>query len=73
MTAHRSCAVDVGSVEWLVNFIRNLKCTVCLVSHDYDFNSEVLTDVIHICDGKPPSLIMQRAPAIPRPPFTLRL
>jgi len=29
--------LDTGAVEWLSTYIRNLKCTVCLVSHDYDF------------------------------------
>lgn len=29
--------MDVSSVDWLSSYIRNLKCTVCLVSHDYDF------------------------------------
>lgn len=33
--------LDVGAVEWLINYIRGLKCTVCLVSHDYDFLSDV--------------------------------
>ena len=38
--------LDVGAVEWLTNYIRGLKCTVCLVSHDYDFLSDVrLTSV----------------------------
>ncbi len=29
--------LDVGAIEWLSDYINNLKCTVCLVSHDYDF------------------------------------
>ena len=33
--------LDTGAVEWLTNYIRGLKCTVCLVSHDYDFLSDV--------------------------------
>ena len=44
--------LDTGAVEWLASYIRSLKCTVCLVSHDYDFLELVLTDVVHICDGK---------------------
>ena len=44
--------LDTGAIEWLVNYIRGLKCTVCLVSHDYDFLADVLTDVIHINDSK---------------------
>jgi elongation factor 3 len=44
--------LDVAAVEWLANYVNNLKCTVCLVSHDYDFLELVLTDVIHIADQK---------------------
>lgn len=39
-------------MEWLANYVNSLKCTVCLVSHDYDFLDLVLTDVIHIADQK---------------------
>lgn len=44
--------LDVAAVEWLANYVNNLKCTVCLVSHDYEFLDLVLTDVIHIADQK---------------------
>ena len=39
-------------MEWLANYVNSLKCTVCLVSHDYEFLDLVLTDVIHIADQK---------------------
>lgn len=42
----------MGAVEWLCQYIRSLKCTVCVVSHDYEFLDEILTDCIHICDSK---------------------
>jgi elongation factor 3 len=44
--------LDVAAVEWLANYVNSLKCTVCLVSHDYEFLDLVLTDVIHIADQK---------------------
>jgi len=43
--------LDTGAIQWLINHLRSLtNTTICLVSHDYDFLGEVLTNVIHICD-----------------------
>jgi elongation factor 3 len=43
--------LDTGAIAWLVSYLKSLtKTTICLVSHDYDFLAEVLTDVIHLHD-----------------------
>ena len=43
--------LDTGAIAWLSTTSRALtKTTICLVSHDYDFLADVLTDVIHLHD-----------------------
>lgn len=43
--------LDTGAIAWLTGYLKSLtKTTICLVSHDYDFLADVLTDVIHIHD-----------------------
>ena len=43
--------LDTGAIAWLSNYLKSLtKTTICLVSHDYDFLADVLTDVIHLHD-----------------------
>ena len=43
--------LDTAAVAWLTAYLRSLtNTTICLVSHDYDFLSDVLTDVIHLHD-----------------------
>jgi len=44
--------LDKASVKWLQDKLCALAATVFVVSHDYDFLSEVLTNVVHIADGK---------------------
>eukprot|EP00976_Prorocentrum_cordatum_P090233 1188036-Prorocentrum_minimum.AAC.5 len=44
--------LDKQAVAWLAEKINSLKSTVFLVSHDYDFLSLVLTNVVHIADNK---------------------
>lgn len=40
--------LDVGAVEWLANHLNSLKhTTVLVVSHDYDFLTDVATDIVH--------------------------
>ena len=59
--------LDHMAVEWLVKYIQGLrgKITTCVVSHDYDFNAQVLTDVCHMCDQK----IEYHGGAPPTPPL----
>eukprot|EP01052_Picozoa_sp_SAG31_P032015 SAG31_NODE_3464_length_4244_cov_3.817370_3_plen_607_part_00 len=42
--------LDHLAVKWLQDYIIGLrgKVTLCVVSHDYNFNTEVLTDVVHM-------------------------
>ena len=43
--------LDTAAIAWLSNYLKSLtKTTICLVSHDYDFLADVLTDVIHLHD-----------------------
>ena len=43
--------LDTAAVAWLTAYLKSLtNTTICLVSHDYDFLSDVLTDVIHLHD-----------------------
>jgi len=43
--------LDTSAIAWLVEYLKSLKnTTICLVSHDYDFLSEVLSDVIHLSE-----------------------
>ena len=43
--------LDTGAIAWLTNYLKSLtNTTICLVSHDYDFLADVLTDVIHLHD-----------------------
>ena len=43
--------LDVGAIAWLTRYLKSLtRTTICLVSHDYDFLADVLTDVIHLHD-----------------------
>ena len=43
--------LDVGAVEWLANHLNGLKhTTVLVVSHDYDFLTDVATDIVHFED-----------------------
>jgi len=45
--------LDVASIAWLAEYVTSLsQCTVMLVSHDQQFMSKVVTDVIHIHDRK---------------------
>eukprot|EP01051_Picozoa_sp_SAG22_P016862 SAG22_NODE_2479_length_2529_cov_1.348560_2_plen_127_part_01 len=42
--------LDHLAVKWLTEYIVSLrgKITLCVVSHDYEFNADVLTDVVHM-------------------------
>ena len=42
--------LDSASVKWLGEYLTHLKSTVVIVSHDYDFLNEVITDVVHLTD-----------------------
>ena len=44
--------LDHLAVKWLTDYVIGLrgKITLCLVSHDYEFNTNVLTDVVHMID-----------------------
>ena len=43
--------LDADAIAWLIDYLKSLTgTTICLVSHDYDFLSEVLSDVIHISE-----------------------
>ena len=43
--------LDTAAIAWLSNYLKSLtNTTICLVSHDYDFLADVLTDVIHLHD-----------------------
>ena len=43
--------LDTAAVAWLTAYLKSLtNTTICLVSHDYDFLADVLTDVIHLHD-----------------------
>jgi ATPase subunit of ABC transporter with duplicated ATPase domains len=43
--------LDVGAVEWLAAHLNSLKhTTVLVVSHDYDFLTDVATDIVHFED-----------------------
>ncbi len=43
--------LDVASVAWLGEYLKTLSdTTVVIVSHDYDFLNNVITDVVHFCD-----------------------
>ena len=43
--------LDTAAIAWLSAYLKSLtKTTICLVSHDYDFLADVLTDVIHLHD-----------------------
>ena len=43
--------LDTSAIAWLVEYLKSLtNTTICLVSHDYDFLSEVLSDVIHLSE-----------------------
>ena len=44
--------LDHKAVQWLTDYIVSLrgKITVGLVSHEYSFLGDVLTDVVHMCD-----------------------
>ena len=43
--------LDTSAIAWLTNYLKSLtNTTICLVSHDYDFLAEVLTDVIHLSE-----------------------
>ena len=43
--------LDTSAIAWLTNYLKSLKnTTICLVSHDYDFLADVLTDVIHLSE-----------------------
>jgi len=46
--------LDHASVQWLAEYVKGVtgKCTVLLVSHDYDFLQDVLTDVVHIAEQR---------------------
>lgn len=47
--------VDVSGVEWLANYLKSLEgsgVTCVIVSHDYDFLTEVATDILHIHDQR---------------------
>jgi elongation factor 3 len=43
--------LDVASVAWLGEYLKTLKdTTTVIVSHDYEFLNNVISDVIHFCD-----------------------
>ena len=43
--------LDVGAVEWLASHLNSLRnTTVLVVSHDYDFLTEVATNIVHFED-----------------------
>ena len=43
--------LDTAAIAWLSTYLKSLtRTTICLVSHDYDFLADVLTDVIHLHD-----------------------
>ena len=43
--------LDVGAVEWLATHLTSLQnTTVLVVSHDYDFLSQVATNIVHFED-----------------------
>jgi len=43
--------LDTNAVAWLVEYLKSLtNTTICVVSHDYEFLSEVLSDVIHLSE-----------------------
>lgn len=43
--------LDTSAIAWLTNYLKSLtNTTICLVSHDYDFLADVLTDVIHLSE-----------------------
>lgn len=43
--------LDVGAVEWLASHLNSLThTTVLVVSHDYDFLTDVATDIVHFED-----------------------
>ena len=43
--------LDVASVAWLAQYLRTLTdTTVVIVSHDYEFLNNVITDVVHFVD-----------------------
>ena len=43
--------LDTSAIAWLSNYLKSLtNTTICLVSHDYDFLADVLTDVIHLSE-----------------------
>lgn len=43
--------LDVAAVAWLTEYLQQLDTTVILVSHDYDFLSDVATDIIFFNNG----------------------
>ena len=43
--------LDTQRHRWLSNYLKSLtNTTICLVSHDYDFLADKLTDVIHLSE-----------------------
>jgi len=42
--------LDTAAVEWLTQYVLNMRgtTTVCVVSHQYSFLADVLTDVVHM-------------------------
>ena len=45
--------LDVVAVKWLTDYLNSLtSTTICIVSHDYAFLSDVCTDVCHISGKK---------------------
>jgi len=43
--------LDVASVAWLAEYLKTLTdTTVVIVSHDYEFLNNVITDVVHFCE-----------------------
>lgn len=40
--------LDLESIQWLVKYLKSLKCTVVVVSHDHDFMDQLSECVIHL-------------------------
>ena len=43
--------LDVGAVAWLTGYLKQQETTMVVVSHDYDFLSDVATDIIYFDNG----------------------
>ena len=44
--------LDLNAVIWLDNYLQNWKKTLLVVSHDQDFLTNVVTDIIHLENKK---------------------